>query len=362
MMRRDVRIATVYKRTPLEQSTLHAMDTVRWLKISESLAGLGYSVDMIVNTKAGLCTPRANLRLVPFAQADWSRYHVIKTLFHQGFRTLLEEGVEDHPYIICKLGSVVGRGDDTPGVHFFGEERRSLYETQQKIHRRARYVTILTEASRSLWHQEFADGPPLLLVPTGVDRTIPPPAQNPYPASSERVAVYIGNIYASTQREVNLLWQERLNTLGALLRKRRIRLFFVGPGRTDRLDDGTVTAVGSIPYDAIWNYHYFAHVGLALAQGPIQHNESSKIYQYLRAGLPAVSEDPIPNNYLIEQSGCGLVSPYGDPETLAAMIEAAAHQRWDTDRAVRYMLEHHTWDKRSDVYDDVIRDAFVGRN
>jgi hypothetical protein len=53
---------------------------------------------------------------------------------------------------------------------------------------------------------------------------------------------------------------------------------------------------------------------------------------------------------VIEEAGCGLVAPYGDDDTLAEMIEAAARRPWDRARAVRYVLASHTWDRRMRVY------------
>jgi hypothetical protein len=350
-----VRIATVYKRVPLQRAELFAMDTVRWLRISEALADLGYVVDMIVNARGGVFgPPRSNLRFVPHEAVRWSDYHVVKTLFHAGFQSLVEEEGAKHPFIISKLGSVVGSRDGMAGVHFHGAERQALHEIQQAIARHARYVTVLTEPSRALWQEEFLGGPPLLLVPTGVDRTIPSPSRNPYPPTTEKIVVYVGNIYAHTQRDVNLYWQHRLNGLGRLLRQRGLRLFFVGPGRTDQLDPAAVTDVGPVPHDTIWDFQYFADVGLVLAQGPVQHNESSKIYYYLRTGLPVVSERPIPNNYLIDESGCGLIAEYGDDRMLADMVEAAAWRDWDTQSAMQYILQRHTWDRRVAVYDEVL--------
>ncbi len=105
-----------------------------------------------------------------------------------------------------------------------------------------------------------------------------------------------------------------------------------------------------MPVDAVWDYQYFADVGVALAQGSVQHNESSKLYYYLRTGLPVVSEAPIPNNRVIEEARCGLIAPYGDDDTLAEMVEAAARRLWDRAQAVRYVLAFHTWDRRMQVY------------
>jgi hypothetical protein len=201
-------------------------------------------------------------------------------------------------------------------------------------------------------------------VPTGVDRAIPPPSRNPYSPSTEKIAVYIGNIYAHAQRDVNVHWQLRFNALGRILKQRGVRLFFVGPGRTDHLDPAAVTPLGPVAYDKVWNYQYFADVGLVLAQGPVQHNESSKIYYYLRTGLPVVSERPVPNNYLIAESGCGLIAEYGDDRVLADMVEAAAWRDWDTQAAMQYTLQHHTWERRVAVYDEVLaaeRDRVTGR-
>jgi glycosyltransferase involved in cell wall biosynthesis len=195
----------------------------------------------------------------------------------------------------------------------------------------------------------------VLLVPTGVDRDVPLPGKNPYESFPERIAVYIGTIYDDSQRQTNIFWQDRLSSLGRELRKRRIRLCFVGPGRTDLLDRDAVTILGPVVNSHIWDYHYFADVGIALAQGPVQHNESSKIYYYLRAGLPVVSERPVPNNYLIEQAQLGFECEYADDRTMAHAVEAAIHHRWDKEAAIRYVLENHTWEKRAAIYDQLLR-------
>jgi hypothetical protein len=295
---------------------------------------------------------------VPYASFDWRQYDIVKTLFHRGYDALCQAGGEDHPFIISKLGSVVGNVDTTEGVYFFNEERASLYETQQRIRAKSRYVTILTEPSRLLWRQQFGDDRNVLMVPTGVDREIPPPCRNPYEGLGDKIAVYIGTVYTATQREVNLLWQSRLNGLGWRLKKRQIRLCFVGMGNVDQLDPEAVTCLGLVENDRIWDYHYFADVGIALAQGPVQHNESSKIYYYLRTGLPVVSEGPIPNNNLIRETGCGLIAPYGDEETMADLVETAVFRKWPKEESARYMIENHTWNHRARVYDRLIRQEF----
>ena len=354
-MNRSIRIATVYRKDAFEHFSACDMSLIRWLKISESLARCGYEVDMVVTAASGLNGNLSNFRYLPLNQVDWSRYDVIKTLFHDGFDCLNNAGGGHHPFIISKMGSVVGRSDQTEGVHFFAQERSELFETQIKINQQSRYITVLTTQSRELWEREHGRSSNLLLVPTGVDREIPPPRNNPYGSPNGKIAVYIGNIYDGTQRDINLLWQKRLNLLGSLLKQKGIKLFFVGPGKTDQLDRAAVTCVGPVDVRRIWDYQYFADVGIVLAQGRVQHNESSKLYYYLRTGLPVVSEMPIPNNHILREADLGFISQYGDDRMMAEMVQAAVFKKWDRERAVDYMLKNHTWDQRAQVYDRLIK-------
>ena len=118
-----------------------------------------------------------------------------------------------------------------------------------------------------------------------------------------------------------------------------------------------MTYLGAVENERVWDYNYIAHVGVVLAQGEVQHNESSKIYYYLRSGLPVVSESSVPNNFLIRESGLGLIADYGDDRMMAELIETAIHAQWPRKEATAYMLENHTWEKRAQVYADIIHGA-----
>jgi glycosyltransferase involved in cell wall biosynthesis len=336
------------------------MAPIRWVRIYQHLARLGFQVDVIADAAAWSAQRADNLRFVPRPDFHPADYDVIKTLFHRGFETLAAAGGTGHPFIISKLGSVVGAVDGIPGVHFLGEERQRLYDTQVQIQRHSRYVTVLTSQSKALWESEFGRRSNLLLVPTGVDAEIPPPNSNPYREFAEKIAVYIGTLYVGAQRHINLLWQRRLNRVGRLLRQKGIRLCLVGPGLVDELDPGAVRHLGAVDNERVWDYHHFADVGVVLAQGPVQHNESSKLYSYLRAGLPVVSEAPVPNNGVLHEAGLGLVAAYDDDRMMADMIEEAASRRWPREAAIAYILEHHTWERRARVYAEVIHRA-LGR-
>ena len=348
----QIRIATVYSKTLLPATN---MATIRWLKISEALAELGFHVDMIANTGNGIVQKSANLRLVPYGMTRWDEYDVIKTLFDNGFANLMRYGGGDHPFIISKLGSVVGPDDHTEGVYFFGKIREQLFDIQKCIAEKSRYVTVLTAPSRDLWIETFGNKHKLLLVPGAAEWHIPEPRLNPYSCFPEPIALYAGHIYDSSQPEINLLWKQRLNRLGGLLRKKGIRLCLIGTGNAEGLDEKNVTYLGAVEYDRIWDYHYFANAAIVLGQGRVQHNESSKIYYYLRTGLPVISESSIPNNYLIVDADLGFIANYGDDHQMTEMVEGAINRKWDREHAMRYILENHTWTRRGRIYGEVIK-------
>jgi hypothetical protein len=140
-----------------------------------------------------------------------------------------------------------------------------------------------------------------------------------------------------------------------LLRKKKIRLCLLGTGNTEGLDQKSVTYLGAVGCDQIWDYHYFANAAIVLGQGPVQHNESTKVYYYLRTGLPVVSESSVPNNYLIGDADLGFIADYGDDHQMTEMVEEAIYRKWDREQAMRYILENHTWNRRGRIYEDVIK-------
>ena len=356
--KKSIKIATVYTKAPFEEIKIYTMEMIRWLKISEAIARKGYSVDVIINNGKEIKQVTHNLRYVSYAKVNWLDYDIVKTTFHLGFKSLIEEGIAQHPFIISKLGSVVA-SRERQGVHFHGEAREKLFSIQKEINHRSKYISILTDSSKRLWNREFSKENNILLVPTGVDKNIPLPRKNPFKKFKEKIAVYIGNLYSKEyQRDVNLRWQCRLNNIGRILKRKDIRLCLVASGEVDRIDQANVTYLGSVENKAIWDYQYYADVGIVLAQGAQQHNESSKIYYYLRAGLPVVSESPIPNNSLLKESCLGFVSEYDDDEMMADLVEKAVCKNWDKSAAVNYILRNHTWDKRADIYDQIIKKEF----
>jgi len=359
------RIVTVYSPSTKEWD-LRDMSRIRWQKISEALARQGHQVDIATNESrwredATSVAMAPRLQRVPLASVDWRQYDVVKTLFHQGFETLKSYGGASHPFIISKLGSVVGP-QDMPGIYFYGEIRERLYACQSEIHVASRYVTVLSPAARDLWLSVHGHRDRILLVPGGVDSEIPQPGTNPYAAIGGKICLFSGNVYdAQYQPEANRVLVDKLNRLGRSLDGSGIRVCFKGLGDARKLDERFVTNLGSCSYLESWNYMQHAAVGVVVSAGHFMHNnESTKVYHYLRTGLPVVLEQGFPNDWVVREAGLGFVVPSEDIPALATRVREACEHTWDREQAIRYVQANHTWDCRALVYKDVLANDLPG--
>src|SRR5262245_27254518 len=340
------------------------MSYIRWLKVSEALARCGHNVDIATNElgwwpRRSPISMAEKLRRISLSLVKWTDYDVVKTLFHVGFDTLEAYGGDKHPFIISKLGSVVA-AKDMEGIYFYVNVRKRLYATQQRINCASRYVTVLSRPAKDLWGECFDRNQNILIVQGGVDSDIPPKAQNPYPKGKGARYLFAGNVYTRhSQPEANRALITKLNRLGQLLAVRGGRLYMLGSGDVRRLDRKYVTYLGTASYQDSWDYFHFADVGIVVSAGFHHNNESSKIYHYLRGGLPVVSEAGFPNDSVITEARLGFVTENGNLELMAAKIEEAAHKDWDRNYAVSYILNHHTWDKRVEVYDRLLKNHFA---
>ncbi|MEO5580484.1 MAG: hypothetical protein ABIR58_07475 [Gemmatimonadaceae bacterium] len=337
------------------------MAEIRWNRISAALTERGHTVHM---ASAELSvrfrrsqTDQEGPAVVPLATVDWESYDMVKTLYHMGFETLERYGGARHPFIVAKLGSVVGP-TDMEGIYFYGAQRERMFRVQQRIANTCGHVALLTRPAVDLWREMFGASPETLLVAGATDAVVPQPGRDPYPQDGTIRCVFSGNFYSrerTSQPEAHRSITSRLNRLGKLLAERGAQLFVVGPGDHRSLDASAVTYCGSVTHEASWDFLHFAAVGIVVAAGPFMHNnESTKIYQYLRAGLPVVSEAGFPNDNVIREAGLGFVVENNKPERMVDRIIEAAGASWDRDRATRYILSRHTWDRRAAVYDDLL--------
>ena len=365
-----LKIITVYKnKLTKKDSSLGILNPIdmsngRWIKISEALSRLDCSVDIAVPDimdRENL-NNNGHLRMIPLSKVDWNSYDVVKTEFHRGFDTLEEYRGTSHPFIISKLGSVVGPME-MDGIYFYGDVHKKLFDTQKKINKISRYITVLSNPARELWKTVHKNKRNLLLVPGGVDFVIPSPSINPYPDDEKIKIIFAGNIYdKGSQGKANKVLVEKLNTLGKLLSGSGASLYMIGSGDISDLDKNFVTYLGVVPYKESWNYLHFANVGIVVSAGKFMHNnESTKIYHYLRAGLPVVSESGFPNDYVVKESKLGFVTESENMELMVENILKAAKIKWNKDYAKDYIIKNHTWDERVKVYDKIFKENFPSR-
>lgn len=359
------RIVTVYTS---RRHKLISMSYIRWYKISEALARLGHQVDIATNEftmwrwwkKKPPIPMGENLRRVPLTKVRWSDYDVVKTLYREGFETLNRYRGTGHSFIISRLGTVVGP-QDMEGVYFYRKSREQMYSIQKKINQTSKYIAVLNEPAKKLWTTCFGHRDSILIVPGAVDRSVPSSSQDPYPKEAKTRCIFAGNLLQRNfAPEANLALIHKLNKLGQCLSMRGARLYVIGPGDAEHLDKKYVAYLGIKQYEEAWDFLYFAHVGVELVKGEkfMHNNESSKVYHYLRVGLPVVSEEGLPNNDLIKKARLGFVVKNSDLELMAQKIEEAAHSNWDRTYAINYILDNHTWDKRAEIYDKIIKEHF----
>jgi glycosyltransferase involved in cell wall biosynthesis len=357
------KIVTVYeiKRRGFE---LVEMSYIRYLKISEALARYGHQVDMATSElrfwlKKSPILMGENLRRVPLPKIRWRDYDVVITSHHRGFDTLETYGGEHHPFIISEVCSTIGP-TDMDGIHFYGKKRKQLFSTQKKINQASKFITVMNESAKELWTTCFSRIDGILLIPNGVERCIPSALQDPYSGENKTRCIFAGNVYGkNSQPEANAVIIDKLNRLGTYLSDHGIRLYMLGPGDVRQLDKRHVTYLGVVPYEKTWDYFHFAHVGIVVSAGKSMHNnESSKIYHYLRVGLPVVSEAGFPNDNVVRESKLGLVVENGNLDLMAKKVEEAAYKDWDRDYTISYILKNHTWDKRVEIYNKIIQENF----
>jgi hypothetical protein len=355
------RILTIYSPRLLPTSLVDMAD-IRWHRISAALAARGHTVHLasaeLHRRFVGNLVSPSGLTTIPITRVRWEDYDVVKTLFHLGFETFEYYGGTGHPFVISKLGSVVGP-TDMEGIYFYGRSRDLMFDTQRRIAATSRFVTLLSEPAVKLWCDSFGKESPTLLVPGAAEALIPLPGSDPYPPDCRVRCVFSGNFYhthPASQPEAHRTLTSRLNKLAMLLNQRGARLFVVGPGDHRSLDRRVLTYCGSVSYQESWDFLHFATVGIIVAAGPFMHNnESTKIYHYLRAGLPVVSEAGFPNDDVIRDAGLGFVVENGKLDHMADCVIEAAEKDWDRRGAVQFILDHHTWDHRAAIYDRLLR-------
>ena len=244
---------------------------------------------------------------------------------------------------MSKLGSVVGpRG---PCGHVFFRRARGcrLFAVQERIAaREVRVVTVLTEPSRaSAGGVVSARRNTMRSCRVAVDEHVPRPAPTRSRDVPGRRCLFAGNIYDPvSQAGAHATLIAKLNGLGRPARGARRPPLLHGTGRARRASTPPRSRIiGAVPTRRRGAICSTPDVGLVLALGPQPNeNESTKIYHYLRVGLPTVCEAGFPNQGLVVTRPRPSVSPTETCRLSPTRSRRRSVATWDRAGAIDFVL------------------------
>jgi len=115
---------------------------------------------------------------------------------------------------------------------------------------------------------------------------------------------------------------------------------------------------GEVDEPRVWDFIRHARLGLALAAGPDEFdNDSSKVYAYLRGGLPVVVEHRVLQGELVMEHGMGAVCSFDDSADLVERILEQIRRPAPVNRAavMEVMARDFSWDRRAETYAALFR-------
>lgn len=347
-----MRIGIVFHKDPF--AAVMSIDLIRLRALAFSLLDRGFHVRIVAPAeRPGRLDDRVDV--IPASDLDLHRdFDLLKTSYHQSIRLV---GNFSGP-VVSRIVRVV----DEKLPERDEAVRSELLECQEIIHRRATALSLNNRENRERWKRFYGPEPPIVLVPTGCPARIPPEGPNPY-GEGERVMLFLGSVAAPRMLEM-------LNRAARIL-EGRCSVHLIGRNKTGMYGGDAAAALdprivdhGEISADRIWDYIRHARIGLALATGPHPFdNDVSKVLDYLRGGLPVLSEEPIVNNDLVRRTGYGRIFAHGDTHGLVAGAIALLDKPPldKRDRVMEYMAREHSWDRRADVYAELFAMIADGR-
>jgi hypothetical protein len=346
-----MRIGILFHKNPLVPPT--GIDLVRLRAIAAGLIDRGWDAEVIAPIERDSLIEQT-MPVRPLAVLDEpDRYDLVKTCYHYSIKLLRAH----RGPVVSRIVRVVDRVLPERDEAF----RWELLRCQEMIRDRAATVVLNNEENRARWRGFYGEHPPIVLVPTGCQREIPSSGGNPY-EPSERAILFLGSLAAP--RMVRML-NETARRLHGTARVHLVGLnkaCLYGGDESCRLDAHIVDH-GEVPEERIWDYVRHASVGIALATGPHAFdNDVSKILNYLRGGLPVLSEAPIINNALVLQTGFGRIFRYDDSSDLVANALRLLNNLMPdkTESVMRFMAQEHSWDRRVETYADLFHRLLRG--
>ncbi len=334
-----MRIGIVYPVATDPFKALPAMNVIRWWAIAKGFLKLGYQVDLIASNDCPAKDISSGLRVMNIKDVRWPDYDILKTCYQPAISL-----TPDHPFIISRIAHFMSEGEPKRFKRWFAE-----YEPYQElINKKAALISFTNPGYIERWRRRFPNSGAIpVIVPTGSPEEIPVVSRDPFPPGKR--VLYVCNI---TSHHFVI----KINEIARRLQRHNIKVYFIGMLNFGVVDIETelspvIENLGVINSDDIWPYIHHADVGLSFActQNDYE-NESSKIYYYLRAGLPVVAEEHLPNAHVVTDSGGGEVFQYYDFDDLEDKILKTIETPPQRQRIAGYMLANHTWSKRVAVY------------
>ncbi|WP_028324052.1 hypothetical protein [Desulfatirhabdium butyrativorans] len=336
-----MKIGVVFHKDPL--AAPDSIDLIRLRAITKGLNASGVETEIlapvpdVVRTDGGVIVR-------PVAQLQRMDYDLVKTCYH--FSIDLASGF-DGP-IVARIVRVAD--DRLPERD--GAARAELLRLQAIIASRAACVVVNNPANARRWRHLYGSRIPVVCVPTGCPARIPQPAErNPF-ESGKKTILFLGSLAAVRMISIINELARRCHDVAQvhIIGLDKTHLY----GQNKRLTlDPVVVNHGPMRETDIWAYIHHAHLGLAIATGPHPFdNDLSKVWSYLRGGLPVLSESPVLNNPLVRKTGMGLVFRYADMEDMATKARRLldAPPLANKQAAMRLMIEKHSWDCRVKAY------------
>jgi hypothetical protein len=336
-----MRVGIVFHKDPFAPPT--GIDLVRLRAIARGLIRRGVQVDIIAAVAhAGTIDDFIQV-YPPDVLKEPGRYDLIKTCYHDSI--LLVEGY-DGP-VVSRIVRVVDDRLPERDEPF----RSKLLKCQEIIKDRANLLILNNEQNKERWRNLYGREPRIALIPTGCPAELPPSRGNPYNAS-ERVMLFLGSV--ACPRILDMINSAARNLQNSctvhLVGLNKACMY--GGDATCSLDP-LVVDHGERCEQEVWDYVRHANIGLALATGPHAFdNDVSKILNYLRGGLPVLSEELIINNDLITKTEFGSIFKYSDLNDLVVKAKEMLSSSFDDrkDAVTRFMANEHSWDRRADAY------------
>ncbi len=346
-----MRIGIVFHKNPFAAPT--GIDLVRLRSIASGLIQRGEQAEIVapVQTEGTIERTIPVRKLEVLDESD--RYDLIKTCYHDSIMLIRRFQGPVVSRIVRVVDEKLPERDEAL--------REKLLLCQDTISKKATALVLNNKENFERWVNLYGNRVPVTFVPTGCPVKIPAACRNPY-SPGERVILFLGSL--ASPRMISIL-NEAAHMLSDVANIHVVGLnkALMYGGDSDCLLDPLIRNHGEMPEDAIWDHIRHSSIGLALATGPHRFdNDVSKIMNYLRGGLPVLSEEPIINNDLVAETGYGKIFRFDDVNDLTAKARELIlnPNRGRRTAVMKYMAKEHSWDKRVDVYVQLFKSVLSG--